>query len=260
MVVDALQPIDVDEGDDEAAIAPPCAVDLVGERTPADLASVQPGQVVETSMAQRLLQACPFASGISSVVRGALGGGLVPRPRDRVALGGRVISRSARRENVGPRNPLGGGRRPTYQVALGELDTQPTQRGRLIFRLHAFGDEMESAPQREVVETGRECLPKLVCLDAANEANVELRERRPQLEDVTKARIAGASVIDSDAHVAELPDRLAERRIVVDRDMLGQLEDESPAGRPDQLSEPTTALEHKNRRHIEGQERFFGEV
>src|ERR1035437_2362978 len=50
-VVDALQSIDVDEGDDEAAIAPPCAVNLVGERKPTHLASVQPSQVVETGTA-----------------------------------------------------------------------------------------------------------------------------------------------------------------------------------------------------------------
>jgi hypothetical protein len=50
-VVDALQSIDVDECDDEAAIAPPCAVDLVGERKPAHLASGQPSQVVETGTA-----------------------------------------------------------------------------------------------------------------------------------------------------------------------------------------------------------------
>src|SRR5450759_351865 len=122
------------------------------------------------------------------------------------------------------------------QIALRELDAQPSQRGRLTFRFHAFGDEMAAATEREVHKTGRKGLAELVSIDPPDEADIELRERRPQLEDMAQARVAGPGVIDRKLHATESPDRLAERSVILDGDMFSQLEDESSTGRPEHLS------------------------
>ncbi len=66
---------------------------------------------------------------------------------------------------------------------------------------------MAAAPEREVNQAGDECLAELVCLDPPNEADIELREIRPQLEDMAQARVAGPGVIDREFHSAERRDR-----------------------------------------------------
>jgi hypothetical protein len=48
--------------------------------------------------------------------------------------------------------------RAPEQVALSELDPKPPQGGRIVFRLHALGDEMAAAPECEVNKTGHKRL------------------------------------------------------------------------------------------------------
>ena len=69
-VVDALEAVDVDEGDDEAPVAAPRAIDLVGQRQPAHLPAERSGQVVKVRAVQVGLQPLALASGLGSVGRG----------------------------------------------------------------------------------------------------------------------------------------------------------------------------------------------
>jgi hypothetical protein len=69
-IVGALQSVDVSKGEDEASVAPPCAVDLMGEREPATLAAIGSGEVVQVSVMQLGLQAGAFLGGIGSILRG----------------------------------------------------------------------------------------------------------------------------------------------------------------------------------------------
>ena len=75
-----------------------------------------------------------------------------------------------------------------------------------------------------------------------------------------QAREASPGVIDGKLHIAEHLDRLAERLVVLDRDVFGELEDESPSGRLDDLAESMAVIEDETGRHVEGQERLLGQV
>src|ERR1035437_9600231 len=77
---------------------------------------------------------------------------------------------------------------------------------------------------------------------------------------MAQARVARSGVIDGKLHIAEHLDRLAEGRVVLDRDVFGELEDQLPIGRPDHLSEPMAAIEDETGRHVEGEESLFGQV
>ena len=79
-VVDALQVVDVDEGDDVATVAAPRPVELVCERQPADLAAERSGEIVEMRTVQLGLQSLALASGLGPVDRGlgAIRGGTNP--------------------------------------------------------------------------------------------------------------------------------------------------------------------------------------
>jgi hypothetical protein len=77
VVVDALQPVDIEKGNDETTVAPTCAIDLMAECEPASLAAEDSGEGVQMGTVQLGLQAGALARGLGSILRsaGAIGCG-----------------------------------------------------------------------------------------------------------------------------------------------------------------------------------------
>jgi hypothetical protein len=69
-VVDSLHSIDVDEGDDEAPVGSPCAVDLLVQRKPSHIATKSSSEIVEVGRLQLRLQASPLCGGTRLILRG----------------------------------------------------------------------------------------------------------------------------------------------------------------------------------------------
>jgi hypothetical protein len=77
-----------------------------------------------------------------------------------------------------------------------------------------------------------------VRIDPPDEADVELREVRSQVDDVSEVGDPRPRVVDREADVAaELPDRRAQGVVVPDVLVLGDLEDERPLRRPEDLAQ-----------------------
>ncbi|MEP6807019.1 MAG: hypothetical protein ABI978_00275, partial [Chloroflexota bacterium] len=90
---------------------------------------------------------------------------------------------------------------------------------------------MAVAPEREVDETRDERLAQFVDINRADEGNIELRESRTKLEDVTQAGEAGTRIVDCQFGIrAEVSHRGAKRLVVGDLRVLGHLEHHPPSG------------------------------
>ena len=91
-------------------------------------------------------------------------------------------------------------------------------------RLSGCADSAAKCIRPKIIACARE-----VRVDPANEPDVELHERRPELDDVTHVRGSRPGVVDGDADGGPHPaDRRPERGVVRDRHVLGDLEDEWP--------------------------------
>ena len=153
--------------------------------------------------------------------------------------GGSVVSSAARADRTG--SPARS--RPQASKDVG-----------LVAGLDALGDETATGPRGEVLEAGGECLADVVGVDPAHEADVELGEGRSQLEDMAQARVPGPRIVDRQPDIAKSLERIANEAVVVDRDVLGQLEDERPLRLPDELEELAILLEHEPRGDVEREE------
>ena len=186
----------------------------------------------------------PFLRRQTWVTPGSAGDQRLLDHLDAVAIvgdGGFVLAGDTEPARVGlvrwtPRTdgPAGSARqdlRPPEQVALGHVDAEHAQHHRLRLVLDALRDQPEAGPQRVVHEPRGERLAQLVGVDPANEADVHLRERRLELEDVAHAGKAGARVVNRTVDVAERIDREPDRAVVRDRHVLGDLEDDVPVRR-----------------------------
>jgi hypothetical protein len=69
-VVHSLHSIDIDEGDDEAPVRSPCAVDLLVQRKPSHIATKGSSEIVEVGRLQLRLQASPLCGGPRLILRG----------------------------------------------------------------------------------------------------------------------------------------------------------------------------------------------
>jgi hypothetical protein len=84
----------------------------------------------------------------------------------------------------------------TEVVSLGITHAEATENLELVLGFHPLGDDFRASVGRERDERGSESASHRIHVDAADEVAVELDEVRSQLQDVGKARKAGAGVID----------------------------------------------------------------
>ncbi len=139
-VVDALEPVDVDVGDDELAVGAPRPVDLVAQGQPPHLAPEGTGEAVEVRALQLgleagalqglvlLLERVALVGRAAAALAGrlAVDGGPVAAVRDRVALHGAAVPR------VGDRVALDGD-------LLARLERGESLRQRVLARLGRGG-------------------------------------------------------------------------------------------------------------------------
>jgi hypothetical protein len=123
-------------------------------------------------------------------------------------------------------------------VALSELDAEGAQGGGLVLGLNPLGDEAAARGAAEVAHADDQGLAPQVRIDPPDEADVELHEVRSQVDDVSEVGDPRPRVVDREADVAaELPDRRAQGVVVPDVLVLGDLEDERPLRRPEDLAQ-----------------------
>ena len=123
--------------------------------------------------------------------------------------------------------PRGKRRRSAEEVALNEADIELGQGLGLGLRLDTLGDEPALRGPGEVPHPGHERLLRGIAVDAPDQGDVELHERRIELKDVPQAGEASAGIVDGEAHGAAKPrDAPPERCVVPDDGMLRDLEDE----------------------------------
>jgi hypothetical protein len=119
--------------------------------------------------------------------------------------------------------------------------------------LDPLSDQLAATLAGEVDDAGDERLADVVVVDLANEPDVELNEVWPELEDVTEAGKAGAGIIHGDAYPgSQALDRSPEGAVVLDRDMLGDLEDDRTDRAAEALPQ-ADALEEQGRRGVQTQ-------
>src|SRR5579862_3926492 len=66
-IVDELEIVHVDEGQYESAVRPPCALHLVGQGQPPDLATIGPGQAIKVGRLELGLEAGTLPGGSSPI-------------------------------------------------------------------------------------------------------------------------------------------------------------------------------------------------
>ena len=93
-----------------------------------------------------------------------------------------------------------------------------------------------AAPVAELRERAYECRQHGVVADAVDEAAVDLDDVRGGQDDVPQRREAGPDVVDGQPHpaLAQRLQHLAERRVVLDRRVLGQLQQDPLERQPSQ--------------------------
>src|ERR1019366_9446347 len=89
-----------------------------------------------------------------------------------------------------------GRRGSAEEVTLPEVDAERPQLVALASGLDAFGDELAAALEGEVDDPSNKRLADVVVIDVADERDIKLHEVGVQLEDVAKAREAGAGIVN----------------------------------------------------------------
>jgi hypothetical protein len=109
---------------------------------------------------------------------------------------------------------------------------------------------------REMEEGDDERLPGEIGIHAAHEADVDLHELWPELDEVIEVRDAGTGIVDREAETrAERHEGRPERRVVLDRVVLGDLEDDRPrSGRQDRAQ--LVPGQDQCRRNVQAEEAF----
>ena len=120
------------------------------------------------------------------------------------------------------------------QPALGQRDAQLGERGELGGGLDALGEQPGVDPAGELPEHLRQGHPDGVGVGVADQRPVELDHLRAQGGELLQPRVAAAGVVEGDqgAAAAQLVALAAQCREVVDRGVLGELDDDAVQGGP----------------------------
>lgn len=119
-------------------------------------------------------------------------------------------------------------------------DAEGLERFELCRGLDPLGYQANLALDGVVADPRDERLARRIGSDPAHESDVELYEVRLELEDVPKARVAGARVVDREADAAaERRQAALQRDVVVDDDVLGDLNDDRASKAGEEWLEPT---------------------
>ncbi len=120
----------------------------------------------------------------------------------------------------------------TQVEALCATDADLARRRKLARRLDPLRDQRAARLLRERHHGRHERAVLGLGIHPANEARVELHNVRLELEHVVQAREPGARVVDREPHAAraEPRQRRCQRRIVADRHVFGDLEDDAARG------------------------------
>ena len=97
-------------------------------------------------------------------------------------------------------------------------------------RLDALGDDLSADVGCEPDQRRCRSTPRLIARDRADQGDVELDELGGESEDAPQAGEASARIVDGQAHppCPELADPFLEDVVVLDRRMLGDLDDHPP--------------------------------
>src|SRR3990172_4365235 len=85
---------------------------------------------------------------------------------------------------------------PAEEVPLAELDLERLEDRPLGFGLDPLGDDMAIGRRREVEEGDDEGLPGEIGVHAAHEADVDLHELWPELDEGIEVRDTGTGIVD----------------------------------------------------------------
>ena len=169
---------------------------------------------------------------------GAAGGG---RGRGQAArLGGRgvghALDRLEREREVLERQPVAqqrldrvGGRRAPERIALHELDAEVAQPARLLARLDALGDDRDVHRAGHRDDRPQDVAVALVLGHAGDELAVDLDRLDREALDVVQGGVAGAEVVEHQAHAEalEVLEHRGRRGALLHQHALGQLEPEA---------------------------------
>src|SRR4029077_8716545 len=92
--------------------------------------------------------------------------------------------------------------RVAEEVALSKLDARIDQGAELFRALDALGQNLCADARSESHERFDQQTACGIRLDAAREGDVELDRVRSEVEDVTKARVSRARVVDRESHAS----------------------------------------------------------
>ena len=147
------------------------------------------------------------------------------------------------------------GRRLPEQVALPERDTELGHGRAFRLRLDAFGNDLAARLGRKVDKPNDDGAPARIRVDPVHETGVDLHEVGPELDKVIEVCDPGAGVIGRESNPgAESEHRGAQRRIRLDRLVLGDLED-NRAGPVSQQAPEGAALDEERWRDVEAEPR-----
>ncbi len=144
-----------------------------------------------------------------------------------------------------------GRHRPAPEPALAVADVQVQQRAGVVGGLHALGHHERAQPGGEVHERADQAVQHPVGGQAVDDAAVELDDVRLGDDDVAQRGEPGPDVVDGQAHaaLAQRLDGLPQGRVVLDRVVLGQLEQDPGQGQRGEEVQQVGA-QQRGRRHV----------
>ena len=112
------------------------------------------------------------------------------------------------------------------------------ERTQVLVGLDTFRDDGRPDFAREIGHRSSECSSCWIHVDVVNDFLIEFDEFRLEPQDVPERRISRACVVDRDPHttLTQFVDRVPQGSIVLDRDVLGDFDDE-PIAREIRLAE-----------------------
>jgi hypothetical protein len=136
----------------------------------------------------------------------------------------------------------------TEVVALPEANAETLDGLCFGERLDALGDDEGAGHCGKLNEAGDHGLPGHVEVDTSHEADVDLDNVRPQVDEMSEVGDSGTGVVGRDSHVgAEGTHRDMQRPVIVDDLVLGDLQDDRPRLTGKELRQNPAAAEEVGR-------------